>query len=119
MSIYIKFEYNTGVSKDTDTILYGIDPKTTTVRELIKKFLTKSNSITNIDVEDTDTIIFMFHGKIINTPKFLDCYLCDKRIKLVESDNAILVTKGEDIIGQSINKPKLNYIYISNNFYYY
>lgn len=119
MSIYIKFEYNTGASKDTDTILYGIDPKITTVRELIEKFLVKSNSITNIDVEDTDKIIFMFNGKIINTPKFLNKYLCDKQINLVESDKSLLVTKGEDIIGQSINKPKINYIYISNNFYYY
>lgn len=95
--ISIRFTYNAGDVEGVETIVENINPETTTVRELIRQFCTKSSTPFSTDNEK---ISFLFCGKLINDKAFLDLYLSDKKIHLTSSKHAILVKDMAHLIGQ-------------------
>lgn len=99
--ISIRFTYNAGDVENVETIVKNINPETTTVRELIRQFCTKSNTPF---ITDNEKISFLFCGKLINEKEFLDLYLSDKRIRLTSDKHAILVKDMEHLLGQKYIK---------------
>jgi hypothetical protein len=100
-NISIRFTYNAGDVEGLETVVEDINPNETKVKELIRKFCTKSSTPF---CTDTEKISFLFNGKLINDKSFLDLYLSDKKIRLTSSKHAIMVKDMAHLIGQNINE---------------
>lgn len=98
-NISIRFKHNAGDQIDGEIILNNINPYTTTCKQLIKEFCSKTKTPFKIE---TDKITFLFNGKTLNEKEFLDLYLSDKKVNLTKDRKQILVKEMEHLIGQKI-----------------
>ena len=96
MSISIRFYHNAGDVDDSETIVDGIDPNSTTCEQLIRKFCSKSRTPFTTA---PDKLVFMFNGKVINSEKFLNRTLSSINIK--KTEKSILVKDMGHLIGQN------------------
>ena len=86
MSISIRFYHNAGDVDKSETLIDGIDPNSTTCEQLIRKFCEKSSTPFTSDI---DKIAFLYNGKALNSPKFLNTFLSE--INLTKTRNNIIV----------------------------
>ena len=96
MSIYIKFYHRAGDVDYHETIVDGIDPNSTTCEQLIRKFCEKSSTPFTI-ATNTDKIAFLYNGRALNTPNFLNRTLSS--INLKKTGKNILVKDNSHLIG--------------------
>lgn len=96
MSISIRFYHNAGDVANSETVVDGIDPNSTTCEQLIRKFCSKSNTPFTTD---TDKITFMFNGKILNSKKFLNRLLSS--IHLTNTNKKIQIKDMAHLVGQN------------------
>ena len=97
-SISIRFKSNAGDVSFNDIVVDGIDPYSTTCKDLIKKFCDKSRTPF---VTETDQICYMHNGKILNSTAFLDKLLSDKLIRITETGKVINIKDMDHLIGQN------------------
>ena len=69
MSISIRFYHNACDVDNSETLVEGIDPNSTTIEQLIRKFCSKSYTPFTTD---PDKIAFIYNGKVLNSPNFLN-----------------------------------------------
>ena len=96
MSISIRFYHNAGDVDNSETLVNEIDPNSTTCVQLIRKFCSKSSTPFTTD---PDKIAFLYNGKVLNLPNFLNRTLSS--INLTKDGRAIMVRDMAHLIGQN------------------
>ena len=96
MSISIRFYHNAGDVDKSETIVDGIDPNSTTCEQLIRKFCSKSSTPFTTN---TEKIAFLYNGKTLNSPNFLNRTLSS--IKLTKNYKQIIIKDMAHLIGQN------------------
>ena len=96
MSISIRFYHNAGDVDNSETIVDGIDPNSTTCEQLIRKFCEKSSTPFTI-ATNTDKIAFLYNGKKLNLPDFLNRTLSS--INLTKNNKKIIIKDMAHLIG--------------------
>ncbi len=96
MSISIRFYHNAGDVDKSETLVDEIDPNSTTCEQLIRKFCSKSRTPFTTD---TDKIAFLYNGKTLNTPNFLNRTLSS--IKLTKTGKKIIIKDMAHLVGQN------------------
>ena len=94
MSISIRFYHNAGDVDNSETIVDGIDPNSTTCEQLISKFCEKSYTPFTTD---TEKIAFLYNGKVLNSPNFLNRTISS--IKLTKNYKKIMIRDNSHLIG--------------------
>ena len=94
MSISIRFYHNAGDVDNSETIVDGIDPNSTTCEQLIKKFCEKSYTPFTTS---PDKIAFLYNGKKLNLPDFLNRTLSS--INLTKNNKKIIIKDMAHLIG--------------------
>ena len=94
MSISIRFYHNAGDVDNGETIVDGIDPNSTTCEQLIRKFCEKSYTPFTTS---PDKIAFLYNGKTLNLPKFLNTTLSS--INLKRTGKNIIIRDNSHLIG--------------------
>ena len=94
MSISIRFYRNAGDVDNGQTIVDGIDPNSTTCEQLIRKFCEKSYTPFTTD---TEKIAFIYNGKVLNSPNFLNRTISS--IKLTKNYKKIMIRDNSHLIG--------------------
>ena len=97
MSIYIRFYHSAGDVNNPETIVDGIDPNSTTCEQLIRKFCEKSSTPFTI-ATNTDKIAFLYNGRVLNTPNFLNRTLSS--INLTKTDKKIIIKDMGNLVNQ-------------------
>ena len=94
MSISIRFYHMAGDVDNNETLVDEIEPNSTTCEQLIRKFCTKSYTPFTTD---TDKIAFLYNGKALNTPNFLNRTLSS--INLTKNGKKIIIRDMAHLIG--------------------
>ena len=98
MSISIRFYHNAGDVDDSETLVDEIDPNSTTCEQLIRKFCSKSRTPFTTE---TDKIAFLYNGKALNSPRFLNTFLSSSEINLTKTDKKIIIKDMAHLLGQN------------------
>ena len=96
MSISIRFYHNAPDLPESETVVDGIDPNSTTCEQLIRKFCSKSHTPFTTD---TDKITYMFDGKILNSKIFLNRLLSSMHLK--NTGKKVMIKDMAHLIGQN------------------
>lgn len=96
MSISIRFYHNAGDVDNSETLVNEIDPNSTTCVQLIRKFCSKSYTPFTTD---PDKIAFLYNGKVLNLPNFLNRTLSS--INLTKDGKTIIIKDMAHLIGQN------------------
>lgn len=97
MSISVRFSHNAGDVNNNETVLYRIDPYSTTCKELIRKFCEESRTPFE-PCQSTENIAFLFNGKTLNSKSFINKLLSE--IHIVNDGKNITVKDMKHLIGQ-------------------
>lgn len=97
MSISVRFYHNAGDVNDNETVLVGIDPYSTTCKELIRKFCMESRTSFE-ECQSTENIAFLYNSKALNSKEFMNKLLSE--IKILKSGKKIQVKDMKHLIGQ-------------------
>ena len=96
MSISIRFYHNASDVDYSVILVDEIDPNSTTCEQLIRKFCSKSSTPFTTD---PDKIAFLYNGKVLNLPNFLNRTLSS--INLTKDGKTIIIRDMAHLIGQN------------------
>ena len=96
MSISIRFYHMAGDVDNNETLVDEIEPNSTTCEQLIRKYCSKSRTPFTSDI---DKISFLYNGKALNTPNFLNRTLSS--INLTKNGKKIIIKDMAHLVGQN------------------